>query len=175
MMRLFVCPCCCFAWADPSGRIINPDQIFSDHANDAITIYAQLLLRSWSGAAKAPHDFNWLIVFSWSQRSTMKPCLSQVLLYTFSAFRESLSPRRRFGPAPRPWGLNDGEVEGTDHRRRRLTCSRVFRTIGLSLVPFAEPEPRFSSYVPFRISSTIRVAGAVMFPRWDFLLRRLRS
>ena len=32
-------------------------------------MYAQLLARSCSGAANAPQAFNWLMVFSWSQRS----------------------------------------------------------------------------------------------------------
>src|SRR3954447_23672533 len=53
----------------PSGRT-RALHAFRLHAKDAITMYAQLLTRSFTGIASAfTPPLSWAIRFSWSQRS----------------------------------------------------------------------------------------------------------
>src|SRR3954451_8489714 len=54
---------------------------FRLHANEAITIYAQLPTRSPTGIANAfTPPFNWAIRFSWSQRSLARKTISEAEL-----------------------------------------------------------------------------------------------
>ena len=55
--------CSSFCFAVPLGLIIKPLQIFKFQASEAITMYAQLLVRSCSGADSA-HCFSCAMLFS---------------------------------------------------------------------------------------------------------------
>src|SRR5215472_6117578 len=51
------------------------------HANDPITMYAQLLTRSSTGVVRAPTPLlSWAIKFSWSQRSLAEDTTSSAVI-----------------------------------------------------------------------------------------------
>src|SRR3954453_7988006 len=67
-----------FSAPRPASGSTRALHAFRVHASDAITMYAQLLTRSFTGIASAlTPPFNWAIRFSWSHRSLARNTISE--------------------------------------------------------------------------------------------------